>query len=49
MVENLPANTEDIGSISEFESGYLQEDTLEKEMVTHFNIPLCRFPCTESG
>ena len=37
-VRNLPANVEDAGSIPD------QEDPLEKEMVTHSNIPAWEIP-----
>ena len=40
-VRNLPANVEDAGSIPD------QEDPLEKEMVTHSNIPAWKIPWTE--
>ena len=40
-VRNLPANVEDAGSIPD------QEDPLEKEMVTHSNIPAWEIPWTE--
>ena len=40
-VRNLPANVEDTGSIPD------QEDPLEKEMVTHSNIPAWEIPWTE--
>ena len=40
-VRNLPANVEDAGSIPD------QEDPLEKEMVTHSNIPAWEIPWTK--
>ena len=42
MVENLPVNAGDSGSIPDF-----QEDPLEKEMATHCSILAWEIPWTE--